>query len=92
MAIGLESLTRSQAESYLAAKLAGAGCRENLFTARAITRLHCLCAGVPRGLQQLATRCLMAGASRGLEVIPPELVDRLANEDQTGQPPGLGAA
>ena len=92
LAIGLESLTRSEAETFLATKLAGAGCRECPFTPRAVTRLHCQCAGVPRGLQRLATGCLMAGASGGLVVIPPELVDRVA-EEINGQTPGiLGAA
>ena len=92
VAIGLESLTRSEADAFLATKLAGAGCRQSPFTPRAVTRLHCLGAGVPRRLQQLATRCLMVGASRGLLVIRPELVDGLA-EEISGQAPGaLGAA
>lgn len=77
LAIGLESLTRSEAERYLVTKLSGAGCDDPVFTPRAVTRLHCLCAGVPRGIEQLATRCLMAGAMHGLEAIPPELVDTL---------------
>jgi MSHA biogenesis protein MshM len=74
-AIGLESLTRAEAEHYLATKLAGAGRNAPVFTPRAVTRLHCLSAGVPRGIEQLATRCLMAGAAGGLELIPPELAD-----------------
>jgi type II secretory pathway predicted ATPase ExeA len=77
LAIGLESLTRSEAERYLVTKLSGAGCNLPVFTPRAVTRLHCLSSGVPRGIEQLATRCLMAGAGRGLEAIPPELVDSL---------------
>jgi type II secretory pathway predicted ATPase ExeA len=92
LAIRLESLTRSEAETFLATKLARAGCRESPFTARAMTRLHCHCGGVPRGLQQLATRCLMAGASRGLLVMPPELVDGLAEEISGPTPGFLGAA
>jgi type II secretory pathway predicted ATPase ExeA len=90
--IRLESLTRSEAELFLATKLAAAGCRESPFSPRAVTRLHALCAGVPRGLQRLATRCLMAGASRGLESIPPELVDSLAEEFRDQTPGILGAA
>jgi type II secretory pathway predicted ATPase ExeA len=80
LAIKLAALTRSQAEDYLAAKLAKAGCTERIFTSRAMTRLHALSRGVPRKLQDLAVLCLVGGAARGLEVIPPELVDGVASE------------
>jgi type II secretory pathway predicted ATPase ExeA len=78
LAIGLDRLTRSQAGSYLDAKLADAGCRDRVFTPRALTRLHCWSEGVPRGLDRLATFALMAGAVQGLEVVPPEVVDGVA--------------
>jgi type II secretory pathway predicted ATPase ExeA len=80
LAIGLERLTRSQAEIFLTTKLERAGSAERIFTARAITRLHALSLGVPRGLEQLTSRCLMLGAARGLEVIYPDLVDAVAPE------------
>ena len=89
-AIGLEALTRSEAETLLASKLAAAGCRESPFSARAITRLHCHCAGVPRAVQQLATHCLIDAANRGLEMITPELVDGLAEEANGQKPSFLG--
>jgi type II secretory pathway predicted ATPase ExeA len=80
LAIGLERLTHSQAASYLETKLRAAGCRDKVFTPRAITRLHARSLGIPRGLEQLATLSLMAGAVRGLEVIPPDLVDGVTRE------------
>ena len=55
LSIGLQRLTRSQVEDYLIAKLAAAGAAERVFTPRAVTRLHALSGGVPRGLEQLAT-------------------------------------
>jgi type II secretory pathway predicted ATPase ExeA len=79
-ASGLKPLTRSQAEHFLLQKLAAAGCRENVFTPRAFTRLQCLSGGVPRGLERLAALCLTAGATRGLEVISPEFVDEVARD------------
>ena len=80
LAIGLLRLTRSQADAYLNAKLAAAGATERVFTPRAVTRLHALSGGVPRGLEQLATLSLMAGAVRRLEVISPDVVDGVARE------------
>jgi type II secretory pathway predicted ATPase ExeA len=80
LAISLKRLTRSQVEEYLTVKLAAAGCTERIFTPRAVTRLHGLSRGVPRGLEQLAALSLMAGAVRGLEVIPPDIVDGVAQE------------
>jgi len=81
---GLKPLTRSEAEDYLHQKLAGAGCRKRIFTSQAITRLQSLCAGVPRGLERLATLSLTAGAIRGIEVISPEIVDGVAREWLSG--------
>jgi len=78
--VGLERLTRSQTEKYLATKLEWAGSTERIFTPRAVTRIHALSSGVPRGLEQLASICLMGGAVRGLEVISPELVEAAAPE------------
>jgi type II secretory pathway predicted ATPase ExeA len=78
--IGLERLTRSETDTYLATKLEWAGSAERIFTPRAVTRIHALSSGVPRGLEQLALLCLMGGAVRGLEVINPELVDAAAPE------------
>ena len=77
LAIGLDSLTRSEAQRYLTAKLAGAGGDDSVFTPRAVTRLHCSTAGVPRAIDRVAARCLMVGADRGFAEIPPELVDEV---------------
>jgi type II secretory pathway predicted ATPase ExeA len=75
LAIRLQRLTRSQVEVYLVSKLTAAGCTERIFTPRALTRLHGLARGIPRGIEQLATISLMAGAVRGLEVVSPDMVD-----------------
>lgn len=77
---GLKPLTRSETEDYLTQKLAAAGGRAGVFTSRAITRLHGLCAGVPQDLERLATLGLTAAAIRGLEVISADVVDGVARE------------
>jgi type II secretory pathway predicted ATPase ExeA len=80
LAVRLNPLTRTEAEAYLAARLAAAGGGDSPFTARAIARLHLLSGGIPRGLDWLASLCLMAGASRGLEAVSSELVDAVSCE------------
>jgi len=80
LAIRLVRLTRSEAGQYLHARLATAGRVEPTFTPRAITRLHGLTGGVPRGLDRLASLALAAGALRRLEVIGPEIVDAVSAE------------
>ena len=80
LVIRLPALTRSEAERYLAAKLAAVGRDEPTFTPRALSRLHQRSEGIPRGLDRLASLALMAGASRGLEIITPDVVDGVAQE------------
>jgi type II secretory pathway predicted ATPase ExeA len=80
--INLKPLTRSEAETYLAAKLAAAGCEESLFTPRAVTRLHALSGGIPSGLNRLATLALLASASAGSKAIAAEVVDAVSEEFQ----------
>jgi general secretion pathway protein A len=77
-AIGLERLTRSELERYLGAKIGSAGCRERLFTPRAMSRLHSWSEGIPKAIDELASLSLAAGADQGLEVVTPEVVDGVA--------------
>jgi MSHA biogenesis protein MshM len=80
LAIRLRPLSFSETELYLSAKLAAAGCRDAIFTSRALARLHLHSAGSPRGLDRLASLALLAGASRGLEGISSEVVDSVLSE------------
>lgn len=78
--VRLAALSRSETERYLRAKLECAGRRGPVFTPRAVTRLHALAGGNPRGLDRLAGLALAAAALQGHEVIPPELVEAVAPE------------
>jgi general secretion pathway protein A len=91
-AIKLDSLTRSQADAFLTAKLRSAGRDEPVFSTRAITRLPCLSGGVPRLIEQLATLCLMGAAERGLDHVTPEIVDSVeqSQNDEAGSWPAEG--
>ncbi|WP_165063683.1 ExeA family protein [Paludisphaera rhizosphaerae] len=80
LAIRLRPLTRSDAENYLTARLAAVGCREPIFTPRAVVRLHAAARGVPRGMNQLASMALIAAAMRGMEAVSSEVVDGVALE------------
>ncbi len=80
LAIRLAPLSRGEVAAYVDAKLAAAGRVEPTFTPRALTRLHLLSAGIPRGLDRIAALALMAGALKGLEVVGPEVVEGVARE------------
>jgi hypothetical protein len=80
LTVRLRGLSTSEVETYVIQRLAAAGCREPIFSRRAITRLHLLSCGSPRGVDQLATLCLIAGASRGREAITSELIEAIKSE------------
>jgi type II secretory pathway predicted ATPase ExeA len=75
LAIGLAPISCAEAETYLAAKLAAAGCTRLVFSPSAVARLHLHSGGSPRGLDRLASPCLKAAATRGLETVSAELVE-----------------
>jgi type II secretory pathway predicted ATPase ExeA len=78
--VRLTSLTRTETDLYLTTKLSAAGRSEPTFTPSAVTLLHSLSAGNPRGLDRLAALALLAGSARRLEMITPDLVEGVAQE------------
>ncbi|MEO6808786.1 MAG: AAA family ATPase [Isosphaeraceae bacterium] len=80
LAIRLAPLTRTETSGYLNAKLAAAGRDQTAFTPKAVTLLHALTSGVPRGIDRLASLALIAGEARGLEMITPDVIDGVARE------------
>ena len=66
--------------AFLAAKLAGAGCDQRIFTPRAITRLHALsrgCSAQHRKCGDLLSGSLVPCKAR---IVPPELVETVARD------------
>jgi type II secretory pathway predicted ATPase ExeA len=92
LVIRIPALTRSDAATYVTAKLAAAGRPEPAFTPRAISRLHAAAAGNPRTLDRLAALALMVGALRRLEIVTPEIVDGVSQECLGPDPIGLAEA
>ncbi len=80
LAIGLKPLSCSEVETYLSAKLAAAGNREQVFGQRAATRLHLHSRGNPARLDGLAALCLMAAADRKLEAIASGVVENIVGQ------------
>ncbi|WP_165225926.1 AAA family ATPase [Aquisphaera insulae] len=80
LTINLPRLTASEAARYLEQRLAAAGCRDSVFTPRALSRLHLLSGGTPRGLNRLGSLGLIAAAARRLEAVPSELIDDVSRE------------
>jgi type II secretory pathway predicted ATPase ExeA len=80
LAIGLWPLTISETARYVETRLAAAGRTDAAFTPRALTRLHDISEGSPRGIDRMATLALMAGALRRLELVTAEVVEGVAGE------------
>lgn len=78
--IDLQSWQPTDTEAYLKESLARAGCKEAVFDAAAIGRLHELAQGVPRRVNQLADLTLLAGAGRELETIDADTVSSVYQE------------
>jgi type II secretory pathway predicted ATPase ExeA len=57
-----------------------AGRSEPIFTEQALHRLHDMCGGIPRRVNQLASMTLFSGASRKLTEIDAETVDAAYHE------------
>jgi len=76
----LKPLECREVAQYLQVKLAAVGGSGELFSGRAVTRLHFLSGGAPRGIDRLASLSLMAGAAERLEAISSEVVDNVAGE------------
>jgi MSHA biogenesis protein MshM len=78
LTVRLVPLTRSEVGQYLAAKLASAGRDRPTFTPNAMTRLHALTAGIPRGLDRVASLALLAAAAQGREMVTPDIIEGVA--------------
>jgi MSHA biogenesis protein MshM len=86
LAIRLVPLTRSEAEHYLLSKLRASGRQAPAFSSPALTVLHALSGGVPRGIDRLASLSLMIGASEAHELIHPKIVEGAYLECVPSQP------
>jgi type II secretory pathway predicted ATPase ExeA len=80
LSVRLDPLTRSETATYVTTKLEAAGRSDPTFTPRAIARLQAASAGIPRGIDRLASLALIASACRGLEMVSPDVIDEAAAE------------
>lgn len=78
--IDIEPWEQRDTVDYLVSSLAAAGRKAPAFHDAAMHRLHQLCEGVPRRVNQLANLALLAGAGRGLSQIDADTVDSAYQE------------
>jgi len=78
--IDLEPWEPTDTVQYVSAALTRAGRTEPVFSDEAIHRLHDLCGGIPRRVNQLANLALLAGAGRQLTEIDVETVESAYHE------------
>lgn len=78
--IDIDRWEPSDTAGYLNSSLAQAGRKQPAFGEQAMLRLHELCNGVPRRVNQLANLALLAGAGRELKQIDAETVEAVYQE------------
>ncbi|MFO7709070.1 MAG: AAA family ATPase [Desulfobacterales bacterium] len=71
----IQPLDAREAAHYIGHRLAVAGAKRNIFTHRAIARIHALAAGYPRTINVLCDHCLLRGFSTGAKLIDADTVD-----------------
>lgn len=76
----LKALGAVDVRAYVAYRLSVAGGRSDLFTPRAIRRLHRLSRGIPRLINLIADRALLGAYAEHADQITPEIVSRAARE------------
>lgn len=80
LSVRLPPLTRTETRDYIASKLSAAGRPGPAFGPGAVARIHDLSAGVPRGIDRLATLALVAGALDRVDQVDARTVDDVARE------------
>jgi general secretion pathway protein A len=78
--IDLEPWEPADTLRYVVTSLVQAGAESEIFTDDALHRLHDLCQGIPRRVNQLANLALAAGAGRHVAQIDAEVVDSAYRE------------
>lgn len=78
--IPLEPLDLEETAGYVAHRWSRAGGDEAPFDEGALRRLHALCEGVPRRINQLCGLALVAAMGEGLRVIDREVVDSVREQ------------
>ncbi len=78
--IEIEPWQEAETSRYLQHCLAAAGCTEAIFDPAAIRRMHQLCHGVPRQVNQLAHLALIAAAGEQLPTVDEKTVEAVYHE------------
>ncbi len=78
--IDVEPWAPDDTGEYLASSLRKAGCGSEVFAQPAVSRLHELAAGLPRGIARLADLALAAGAGAELQQIDADVIDSVHSE------------
>ena len=73
-AYNIEPLDARETTEYINHRLAVAGVEKELFTPRAVMRVHALAGGYPRTVNVLCDHCLLRGYASGIKVIDADTV------------------
>ncbi|MGB5260638.1 MAG: AAA family ATPase [Gammaproteobacteria bacterium] len=76
----LEPISREEADAYIRHRLQICGSSQNLFTPRAVERIHKLSEGIPRLINVLCDRALLGTYVEGKGIVDRKIVNKASSE------------
>ena len=76
----LGALRNTEIEDYVNYRLAVAGCKQPLFSKKALVKMHKLTAGIPRKINVLADHALLAAYAKSQAIVDAKTIKMAAND------------
>jgi len=76
----LGALERNEIEEYINCRLSVAGCKQPLFSGKALNKIHSLTDGIPRKINVLADQALLATYSQNKTLVEASIITKTAKE------------
>ncbi|OIP44090.1 MAG: hypothetical protein AUK28_11080 [Desulfobacterales bacterium CG2_30_60_27] len=81
----LTGLDREETDHYIGSRLAKVGGRPEIFSQKAVDRIHQAAAGIPRAINQICDAALVYGFADGQKIIDTEIIEQvLADRGEMG--------
>lgn len=84
MCCTLPHLDRSESEQYIASHMAYSGCRQDVFTSKALDEIHKASAGIPRMINRICEKALMYAVQNQKRLIDDYMIKFVVEHEMLG--------